>query len=1007
MSDGETEPGLARAIARASHVLLSAQRADGSWEERSDVGPVSTANVLVALHWSRLLPGSDLEHGARWLRAQQLEDGSFRPYPFAPRGNLSSTAQCWAALAIAPGPENAAAAARAERYVSAHGGLALVVDEMRHGDVSSLFLALAGLLAPDRLPAPPLLPWLSDRFVGEFAERFHFGIAMGAMQLSLIAKRLRGEYGADGSRRSWLEKREHRRAVELVCSFQNADGSWNSNTVQTALAVPALIAAGLSRDDERVRRASRWLLSRRVVDSSGTSFDVFSSDVWSTAFTARALMLGGVGPNDPRMVRAMGWLLDAQLTVPQPEVDNRRPGALRTGGWAFQTGNETMADCDDAGIVLSTLGLARGLGLSDRALLSRIDGASRTARAWLRGMQNPDGGWPAFVWSVPGIHPDRLLFTEPPDMPPDDLFRALAAFRHPPPELGDPSAEDLTARVLHGLGALGADTTHPEVDAAIRFLRQRQTDFGAWWGRWVCNYVASTAYVLSALAAVREDLSETYAKRAVAWLLSRQNADGGWGESTDSYRDATRAGRGPSTAPLTSLVVSALVDTGHGEEPALARAVAYLVAKQRADGTWPNDDYVATNIPPDGFYFYAGAARHMPLEALARYAHRHALLPKAPTEHHGRWSRAVLEPMRRVKDPIADAVVDEIYADGDVAAVNALIRTIFENDDPVPPGLPARARAFFDQTDDLPEWMDPAKVARAQAIFAEFGIYVTFGLFCSSLPQSYAAANGAEVLVQTGAMLDRVRQRIFETAQFLFDVLDVGSLGPDGRGIRAAQRVRLMHAGVRRLILHHTDWDVETLGEPICQEDLAGTLMTFSIVTFEAAQRLGVSLSREDGDAWLHHWRVIGHLMGIEEELLPVDLEDAEHLMEAIRQRQWAPSQTGEKLARALVDLMQELFTRGVPMLDGLTPTLIRFLAGDLCADVLNVEDGDWTQLLVTGLKLTTDAVDIDHRDAWLERQLGKLVLTAMRWITDVERSGKKASFRLPATLRDTVLAGT
>ena len=40
------------------------------------------------------------------------------------------------------------------------------------------------------------------------------------------------------------------------------------------------------------------------------------------------------------------------------------------------------------------------------------------------------------------------------------------------------------------------------------------------------------------------------------------------------------------------------------------------------------------------------------------------------------------------------------------------------------------------------------------------------------------------VVNPTGAMLERVRQRIFETAQFLFDVLDEGSLAPAGRGDR-------------------------------------------------------------------------------------------------------------------------------------------------------------------------------------------------------------------------------
>ncbi len=1000
------ESELRRAIARASQALFRAQRADGSWDERSDVGPASTANVLVALHHVGLLPQGELAAGARWLRSRQLPDGSFRAYPHAPAGNASVTAQCWAALSLSRDRADRAAAERAAAFVHANGGLDALLAQMGQGDLGAVWLALAGLLPGGRLPDPGLAWCLLDPMVDALSTRFHFGVVMGSLQLSLIAKQLAGEFGADGARRTFLEKKACRRAVELLETFQNRDGSWNSNTVQTALAIPALVAAGLRTSDPRVQRAVRWLRSRRVQDPRGIWFDVFSSDVWSTAFTMRALLLAGASPTDPRIVKGTEWLLDAQLVEPMPRVNNRKPSAIRTGGWPFQTGNETMADCDDVGIVLSALGMVAPHAAP--RLRARIDESVRRARDWLSDMQNPDGGWSAFVWSTPGERPPGYtLFSRVPDVPPDDLLRAAKAFVKPPPELGDPSTEDLTARVLHGLGSVGADTTHPDVAAAIRFLKEHQTDAGGWWGRWVCNYLASTSYVLGALARVREDVQEAYVRDAVAFVLAHQNPDGGFGESTASYRDPARAFPAPSTAPLTALVVQGLVEAGEHGHPQVAKAVEYLIRKQRPDGSWPNDDYVATNVPPDGFYVYDGAAKHMPLEALARYANRREQPAVVPAEQFGRWTSAALQAARARTDPTADRVADAIYGTDDIASINATLSAILDNDDPIPPGLPPRARAFFDETDALPPWADPAKIARAQELFAEDGIYVTFGFFCSSLPQAYCAAHGAGVLTETGALLDRVRQRIFETAQFLFDVLDGGSLEPTGRGIRSAQRVRLMHGAVRRLIAHHVAWDAERLGEPINQEDLVGTLMTFSVVTYEAARRLGVTWRREDAEAWIHHWNVVGHFLGIEHALLPRDLEDAKDLMEAIRQHQWRRSDKGQRLAAALVELMQELFTQDLDALDGLAPTLIRHLAGDHCADLLGVGEADWTRLLVAALALATDAVDVDDREGWLEHELGAITGRAMRWITTVERDHKNASFRIPESLRRTVVPGT
>ena len=71
----------------------------------------------------------------------------------------------------------------------------------------------------------------SDRVVDVISRRVHFGIVIGALQLSLIVRGLRGRRAT-----GVIARRAYRRVVELMALFQNRDGSWNSNTVQTALA---------------------------------------------------------------------------------------------------------------------------------------------------------------------------------------------------------------------------------------------------------------------------------------------------------------------------------------------------------------------------------------------------------------------------------------------------------------------------------------------------------------------------------------------------------------------------------------------------------------------------------------------------------------------------------------------------------------------------------------------------------------------------------------------------
>lgn len=992
---------LRAALERACSVLRRSQREDGAWESQGDMGPVPTAQVVVALHHLGVLSPEDAREAARWLRAQQRRDGAFVLRPFAPEGDAGATACCWAALHVCAPDESAEAIVRARAWLEAHGGEARVLAGLELGDLSALFLALAGLLDARRLPCPPLAFLLVRPLVALLERKFHSGILMGAGQLGVLVKRLRGAWGADGTRKGALDRAGCAKVVTLLETFQNEDGSWNANTLQGALALPTLVAAGLPKDDPRVQRGVQWLLEQRVRDAGGLHFNAFGSAVWSTAFDLRALFAGGVAPSDAGVQRALTWLVDSQLTVPQPAVDNRNPGAPRTGGWGFQRGNHTMADCDDAGVVLSALGeaLARPEGV-DAGLLARLRDSVQQAHAWLTGMQNPDGGWSAFVWDLPAKRPGPL-FERTPRLRLDDPLGMLLRLVVPPRELGDPSTEDVTSRVLHGLGRTGLTVQDARVARAVAFLEKQQCPSGAFWGRWGVNYLTGTSFVLMGLAAVKADLTAAWVQDAVRWVLSKQNPDGGWGEDPASYADAARAGEGPSMAPLTGLVLQALLDVGLGDSDAVARGVAWLLARQRPDGTWPNDDYLHTNVPPDTYYLLPEAARFYPTEALARYA-ACGCEPHAPAEPP-RWDRALLALLRDEMDPPADAMVEQLFRDGSVDAVNRVLGLLFRSDEPVPAGLPAPVRAYLDATGQLPAWADPARIALAQALFTRAGWQVAASLFCSALPQAYAAAHGAHVLTQTQGMTRHVRQRIFETAQFLFDVLDEGALAPGGRGVRTVQKVRLMHAGIRHLLLSRPSprWDAALRGMPINQEDLAGTLMTFSAVTLDALPRLGVDVTREEAEAWMHTWNVVGHLLGIQPRLLPRDRAEGEALMDAIRDRQWAASEDGRVLVAPLLELMQSYLPGRA--FDGVPAALVRHLAGDHCADLLGLPATDWPRtLLDVALELGGALAHVDPTHG-RSRLLAHATHLFMEGIVLAEREGKQARFRIPPALQRTV----
>ncbi len=86
----------------------------------------------------------------------------------------------------------------------------------------------------------------------------------------------------------------------------------------------------------------------------------------------------------------------------------------------------------------------------------------------------------------------------------------------------------------------------------------------------------ATALALAALAAENDPADRTRIVQACAWLLTDQNADGGWGDTPES----------PSNLPTTFLARCALGRSASGEEAqaAVARADEYLQGHARASG---------------------------------------------------------------------------------------------------------------------------------------------------------------------------------------------------------------------------------------------------------------------------------------------------------------------------------------------------------------------------------------------------------------------------------------
>lgn len=361
-------------------------------------------------------------------------------------------------------------------------------------------------------------------------------------------------------------------------------------------------------------------------------------------------------------------------------------------------------------------------------------------------------------------------------------------------------------------------------------------------------------------------------------------------------------------------------------------------------------------------------------------------------------SDTLLDALREHGDPVADEVIHALFQDGQVRAANSVMKQLVHNEQVAPEQLAPPLRAYFEHTLRLPAWADPALLRLGEAVFGRHGPQVVVALCCASLPACYAAAHGVQVLHLTARLHSDAYRRILETAQLVVDVLAPGGLGPSGRGLRSVQKVRLLHAAVRHLLHRSGKWDA-AWGEPINQEDMAQTVLTFSTVVLRSLEKLGVTLTREERRGYYHVWRVVGFGLGVDERLLPETPEEGERLFDTIARRQFRESPEGREMMVALLDLMEHV-TPG-NLFDGMPAVLMRHLLGDELARVLAVPPADWTRFLMGPLKVlgwVGDTVGESSPElARLSELFGRKVVEGLFW---VQRGPERVPFRIPDTLR-------
>lgn len=625
---GQANNPLDQAITKSRDFFFHEQLPGGYWWAELESNVTITAEYIMLFHFLGMVDKQKERKMANYLLREQTKEG-FWAINFGGCGDLSTTIEAYFALKLAGYAADHPALVKAREFILAKGGI------LKSRVFTKIFLALFGEFSWLGVPSMPielmLLPNWAYFNMYEFsswsrATIIPLSITMAHRPVKKLPPSARVQelfvrpprpidytFTKEDGILTWKnifigidhmlkvyesspirpgKKKALAMAEQWTLEHQEVTG--DSGGIQPAMlnSVLALHCLGYANDHPAVAKGLEALANFSIESDDCLVLQSCVSPVWDTALALKALVDADVPTDHPALVKAGQWLLDREVRI-GGDWKIKSP-ELEPGGWAFEFLNDWYPDVDDSGFVMMAI---KDIQVKNT---KAKDDAIRRGIAWCLGMQSKNGGWGAFDKD----NTKHLLNKIP--------FADLEA-------LIDPPTADLTGRMMELMGTFDYPKDHPTAIRALNFLKQEQEPEGCWWGRWGVNYIYGTWSVLCGLDAFGEDYNQPYIRKAVNWVKSKQNLDGGWGETCESYHDRTLMGVGESTASQTSWALLALMAGGEVHSTAVAKGIQYLLATQKADGTWDEQQFTGTGFPKYFMIKYHIYRNCFPLTAMGTY----------------------------------------------------------------------------------------------------------------------------------------------------------------------------------------------------------------------------------------------------------------------------------------------------------------------------------------------------------------------------------------------------
>jgi squalene/oxidosqualene cyclase-like protein len=326
-----------------------------------------------------------------------------------------------------------------------------------------------------------------------------------------------------------------------------------------------------------------------------------SSQLWDTAFAVQAVVASGETQRHHELLVAANRFIDdnqVQRDLPLREQSYRDP---TKGGWGFSNKDNgwIVSDC-------TAEGLRAALSVQQLVPAPMPRERLRDAVNYLLWSQMPLGGWASYEpargprWleklNVSNVFGDIMIDYPYVECTASSML-GLAHYRKVFPGDRDAAIEQALTR-------------------GQQYLCSQQRADGSFEGSWGICFTYGTWFGIEGLRASGLPVSHERVARACDFLEQHQQADGGWGETAESNYRRKYVHSETGQAVMTAWALMGLVAGGRASSAAVAAGTRFLLARQRADGSFP-PEHIAGMFNKTAAIHYDNYLKVFPLWALA------------------------------------------------------------------------------------------------------------------------------------------------------------------------------------------------------------------------------------------------------------------------------------------------------------------------------------------------------------------------------------------------------